>query len=81
MSLSYLGGHFNTQYRLQQYSRKGGTESPWLRTFPRSREVAEWVKAGAANPDDPSSILETHWVEKKIYASKLFSDLHKCLGA
>lgn len=29
MSLGHLGGHFSAQYRLQQYSRKGGTGSPW----------------------------------------------------
>lgn len=29
MALGHPGGHFNEQYRLQQYSRKGGTESPW----------------------------------------------------
>lgn len=39
------------------FSTQTAALSEWLRTFFRSREVAEWVKAGAANPDAPSLVL------------------------
>lgn len=38
--------------------------------------MAQWVKASAVQPDDLSSILRTHMVERKNWLSKISSDLY-----
>lgn len=38
--------------------------------------MAQWVKASAVQPDDLSSILRTHMVERKNWLSEISSDLY-----